>query len=351
MDEVASPRSVEITQLGTRIRALKAEGAEEVWRPLVLQLNQLKDALPSSHPLSRERFAAVKQQEAATKKQDENERTRRLHEQLASQAAKMVFPLTQRKIVHILQTQGQGDDFKYCGPVLNPEAPGMCEGADVWVTEKWDGTTVQATCNGIFKRLDKFSKGSKAKRSAAIADRYELRLVAWREAPGVWIGLESDERIAECVRPYLSRFEQIPPDTCIFFEAVHTKINQAFKHLPGFADIRVFDTATCAVPCSSIEPGAQWPEGSQFLDFSCTIELCQQLHLPMVEFKQHELTAEAAFSWIHEQREYTGVSAALEGFVLRAKGNGGAVAKLRFEYLTTRNEKRALDEKHTYKAN
>ena len=97
------------------------------------------------------------------------------------------------------------------------------------------------------------------------------------------------------------------------------------------------------MPSSSIEPGAQWPQQSEFLDFAHTIELCKQLELPIVEHEKLELTAEAAWSWIAEQREYTGVPAPLEGFVVRAVGVGGAVAKLRSEYLTTRNEKRALN--------
>eukprot|EP00656_Telonema_subtile_P053319 TRINITY_DN7692_c0_g1_i3.p1 TRINITY_DN7692_c0_g1~~TRINITY_DN7692_c0_g1_i3.p1 ORF type:complete len:333 (+),score=61.97 TRINITY_DN7692_c0_g1_i3:83-1081(+) len=325
-----------------RIRALKASGApEEEWRALVADLNLLKDQLPADHPHSQARFAAAKQQELASKKAQEVAARKQMAERLAVQAALLVFPVTQRKVLHAIQTCGFGDDFKYAGPTLNLEVPGMVDGAEVWVTEKWDGTTVQATRHGVFKRLDKFTRGSKAKRSVPVADRYELRLVGWCESPGVWVGLESDERIAECIRPYLEVIERIPEDMCIFFEAVHTKINQTFKHIDNFAEIRVFDVAACSVPCSEVKPGEQWPAESKFLEFSQTIQLCEQLGLPVVAHKRAAISGEQAWSWLTQSKEYTDVPALLEGFVLRGVGSE-LVAKLRVEYLSTRNEKKAM---------
>lgn len=343
-----SPRSSAISALGDKIRALKAQKAPDTaWRPLVAEMNALKSELPPDHPLSQATFAAAKQQQATQKKDQEAHSRKELASRLAAKASEIVFPITQRKLPHAISTQGEGDDYKYVGPVLNPKADGMHHGAEVWVTEKWDGTTVQATRNGIFKRLDKFARGSKAKRNTPVADRYELRLVAWCEGPGAWVGLQSDERIQECVQPYLHKFEQIPEDMCIFFEAVHTKINTTFKQVQNFADIRVFDVASCSVPSTQIHPGEQWPASSTFLDFEETVSLCDQLELPIVHHHRAKLSGEAAWSWLNEVlsegKGYVDVAAApLEGFVLREVGCGGHAAKLRVEYLSTRNEKRAL---------
>ena len=47
----------------------------------------------------------------------------------------MVFPTTQRKLPHLLQTAGSGDDFKYGSPGVFSDV--LQDGETVWLTEKW----------------------------------------------------------------------------------------------------------------------------------------------------------------------------------------------------------------------
>merc|ERR1712187_443661 len=108
----------------------------------------------------------------------------------------------QRKIFHLFQHSGNGDSFCYEPPPrLNLEQTGFGAGADpcpaVYLTEKWDGTTMQATSNGIYKRLDLFGKN----KPKDPAQRYTVRLVAWRDSD-VWHGLDfidADVRFQEAL--------------------------------------------------------------------------------------------------------------------------------------------------------
>ena len=102
----------------------------------------------------------------------------------------------------------------------------------------------------------------------------------------------------------------------------------------------MFDVAQCSVPASTIAAGDQWPEGSTFEDFSCTIDLCNQLNLPIVDYKQATLSVDNAWAWLLQlpDAHYTGIEAPLEGYVVRAVGCGDRVAKLRAEYLSSRAE-------------
>merc|ERR1712070_796170 len=120
-------------------------------------------------------------------------------------------------------------------------------------TEKWDGTTMQATSRHIFKRLDLWGK----RKNADPSQRYDLRLVGWRAEDGRWRGLDfidADSRLHQAITPYLHQLEKLDDGLCVYFEVVHTDINVTFKHLPGFADIRVFDFSRS--PSSSSSSGA-----------------------------------------------------------------------------------------------
>merc|ERR1739847_28542 len=150
----------------------------------------------------------------------------------------------------------------------NSEQTGFGEGSDphpaVYLTEKWDGTTMQATAGAIFKRLDVAGK----QKSKDPSQRYTLRLVAWRAADG-WRGLDfidGDVRLQDAVTPYLGKIEALADGLCVYFECVHTRINANFQHIDGFADIRVFDSS----------------RGDAFLPFEETIALASHYKLPLV---------------------------------------------------------------------
>ena len=104
----------------------------------------------------------------------------------------------------------------------------------------------------------------------------------------------------------------------------------------------MFDVAQCSVPASTIAAGDQWPEGSTFEDFGRTIDLCSELYLPIVDYKQATLSVANARAWLLQlpDAHYTGINAPLEGYVVRAVGCGDRVAKLRGEYISSRAEKK-----------
>lgn len=64
----------------------------------------------------------------------------------------------QRKIFHLFRHTGTGATFSYEPPPrFNSEQCGFGGSGpspSIFVTEKWDGTTMQATSTHIFKRLD-----------------------------------------------------------------------------------------------------------------------------------------------------------------------------------------------------
>eukprot|EP00913_Durusdinium_trenchii_P023101 g21687.t1 len=115
------------------------------------------------------------------------------------------------------------------------------------------------------------------------------------------------------MRPHLSKLASLDEGLCVYFEAVHTDINANFKHLPGFADIRVFDFSR------SGSHGV-----GRFLPFDETIELAKRFDLPL------ELWADLEKA---SKRHYATAPAMLEGFVVREAGAGGRIAKARVEQL------------------
>eukprot|EP00929_Paragymnodinium_shiwhaense_P092783 TRINITY_DN5277_c0_g2_i1.p1 TRINITY_DN5277_c0_g2~~TRINITY_DN5277_c0_g2_i1.p1 ORF type:complete len:371 (-),score=128.23 TRINITY_DN5277_c0_g2_i1:274-1386(-) len=305
----------------------------------VAELRTLKAQLGSGSALTEEAFRA--------KQKAEKDSAKEKHDALAkSQAAELKraqkeapIPLVQRKIFHMFEHRGSGDKFCYAPPPrLNAAQTGFGAGEvpnpAVYITEKWDGTTLQATNTHIFKRLDLWGK---RKNGADPSQRYELRLIAWRgaETNAEWCGLDfiaADPHIAEAVGPYLQLFEKLEDGLCVYFEAVHSKINATFRHLEGFAGIRVFDSS----------------RGDKFLPFEETIELAETIGMPLVAWQQvAELTAAELWRQLCEasQQQYSGVPAALEGFVVREAGaEGWRIGKARVENLPP-EEERGLTER------
>jgi hypothetical protein len=296
----------------------------------VAALQALKTQLSSDDP---------NRDEAILARLEEERRQRHAEEQVAAAAQRKELevaekaapkPLVQRKIFHLFRYAGSGESFHYEPPPrFNAEQTGFGEGADphpaIYVTEKWDGTTMQATSTHIFKRLDLWGKKKKADPS----ERYDLRLVAWRAEDGTWRGLDfadADARVSQALSPYLSKLEALEPGLCVYFEVVHTDINVTFKHLPGFADIRVFDFSRA--------PAASSQE-ARFLPFEETIRLAEQCGLPIVGW-DHQPRADAGALWQQlsdaaRGRHYASSPAQIEGYVIREAGAGGRIAKARVE--------------------
>mmetsp|Transcript_62717 Transcript_62717/g.149622 ORF Transcript_62717/g.149622 Transcript_62717/m.149622 type:complete len:420 (-) Transcript_62717:56-1315(-) len=332
-----------VKTLGDEIRNLKAQLKKEGLQAsainknqavldLVAELAELKKGLAEGDSLTDEAFFAQQRQE---KEAQDRQRKQQMEEERALlQAAQQttVVPLVQRKIFHLFRFAGNGPNFHYEPPArLNAEQTGLGpeECPPLYLTEKWDGTTMQATNSAVFRRLDLATKRKGEAQDAS--QRYTLRLVAWREpSSGRWNGLdhlEADTYVAEALRPYLHHFEAMEPDLCVYFECVHTFIQARYRHLDGLADIRVFDFARCG------EDGS-WQSG-RFLPFDETVALAERHNLPIVGFERH-VGASAESLWKEleaaKSKEYKTAKAPLEGYVVR-EASGAGVAKARVEHL------------------
>mmetsp|Transcript_70774 Transcript_70774/g.124867 ORF Transcript_70774/g.124867 Transcript_70774/m.124867 type:complete len:411 (-) Transcript_70774:29-1261(-) len=327
----AGVRELKASLKAQGLKGLEVNRHEEVVKKVELLL-QLKSQLSSDDPAGDEAFFARQRQE---KEEAQRRKQADLEEQskaLQAEQEKAPQPLIQRKIFHLFQHAGSGASFCYMPPPrLNSKDTGFGEGdiphPAVYVTEKWDGTTMQATSTHIFKRLDLWGKRRDGQDPS---QRYDLRLLAWRgeDTGSAWRGLDfvgADSRLFEALSPQLERIASLEAGLCVYFEAVHTDINANFKSLPGFAGIRVFDF--------SRSEGA-----GRFLAFEETIDLAACYGLPIVGWARREqlvaedIWQELAFA-AAEERQYATAPAPIEGFVVREAGSGGRIAKARVEQL------------------
>lgn len=227
----------------------------------------------------------------------------------ASKRGAVEAPRTQRKIYHALESSGSGDHFCYYNKFSRKSR--FVEGETVYVTEKWDGTTVQATNTAVFKRLDQFKKGDPRKHTASEQERYRLEQ----------LDLDSSQNkyIASAVERYRETFARLPSGVCVYFEAIGSHIGPRFRHLDEtFYDIRVFDFARDGV----------------FLSFDDTIALAGEYDLPLVHYEEIEnVTVAALVERLSGARSYHDIEAPLEGFVLRDITDQGRIAKIRVEDL------------------
>jgi hypothetical protein len=223
-------------------------------------------------------------------------------------------PRTQRKIVHLLDSSGTGDTFRYYNK-LNRKAQ-FLEGDSVYLTEKWDGTTAQATNAGVYKRLDLLKKGDPRKATASESERYMLEKLDLEHNKNRWI--------REAVQEYTSVFQSLPDGVCVYFEAIGTSIGGRFKHLDEFHDIRVFDFA----------------RDDKYLSFDDTVALATEYSLPLVHYDElTDLTVAGVIEQLSRtSRSYTDIDAELEGFVVRDITDRGRVAKIRVEDLANVHE-------------
>jgi hypothetical protein len=162
--------------------------------------------------------------------------------------------VTQRKIPHLLVNEGMGKTFRYF-PHLG-EA-GFQEGDAVLITEKYDGTTMQATGKHFFKvfaalchacqssvchkwsrrtvfsepslhfiptpllllplkRFDNLKKKTKKKFLATAEERYRLEKLD--------LGAPAHQHIRHAVQPYVESFKNVDEGYCVYFEACNPKI-------------------------------------------------------------------------------------------------------------------------------
>lgn len=120
---------------------------------------------------------------------------------------------TQRKIVHLLASEGGDESFRYRRQ-LSTDADAFVTGKEVFFTEKWDGTTVQATRDGVFKRKELLQRG--AKNGAGEAERYDIERIDLSDP--------ACKYIAAACAPHLAAFKQLAPGLCVYFEAVGSRI-------------------------------------------------------------------------------------------------------------------------------
>eukprot|EP00933_Yihiella_yeosuensis_P005254 TRINITY_DN10973_c1_g1_i1.p1 TRINITY_DN10973_c1_g1~~TRINITY_DN10973_c1_g1_i1.p1 ORF type:complete len:432 (+),score=109.22 TRINITY_DN10973_c1_g1_i1:34-1296(+) len=336
---------VKVDALGAEIRDLKAAlkssgltsakiNQNEAVLNKVAELQELKKQLGSDDPAQDEVFFARQKAERDERSSKQKAELEAQQAELKAEEAKAPQPLVQRKIFHLFCHAGSGPSFRYEPPPrFNFKECGF--GGDtpnpaVYITEKWDGTTMQATSTHIFKRIDLWGKRRDGQDPS---QRYDLRLLAWRgeDTGGAWKGLDflgADVRFAEALSPHLDSLSHLEDGLCVYFEAVHTDINANFKKLPGFAQIRLFDS-------SRAEPST----GGKFLPFEETIAIAERHGLPIVGWvKKEQIDAKAIWEEMEHAvatgRCYQGLaSAPLEGFVVREAGSGSRIAKARLEQI------------------
>ena len=211
----------------------------------------------------------------------------------------------QRKIHALMDHRGQGDTFCY-HPRLNCAVP-FSEGEEVYLTEKMDGTTMQATNDGIYKRFER-TKKSKKWHEQSEDMRYRLERID--------LSNRSHKYIARAIDRYLPLFKNIPNGTCIYFEAIDPSIGTRFQNLEGFDSIYVFDST----------------RDGDFVPFGQTVELCQTLGLPCVAYSKMILSLSSIIETLSRSSlHYTAISnASLEGYVVRSINTSDS-AKIRVD--------------------
>ena len=209
----------------------------------------------------------------------------------------------QRKIHHLLANNGEiGGGFRYL-PTLNPLVNFNWKNIII-VTDKIDGTTVQADSQNIYKRYDKLRKGDPKKLTATEDERYGLKKLSEEDPANKWIFKARDR--------YRKRFSRMKSGLMVYFECFGDKINARYKGREQ--DIRVFDFAL----------------DDEYISFENILGNCEEIGLPPVGSFNHAKFGEVTD--IIKQVAGTGhidlklAGIPLEGWVLR---QGEHIAKIR----------------------
>lgn len=217
---------------------------------------------------------------------------------------------TQRKIHHVLASEGEDKTFRYL-PVL--KAP-FDLSKPILVTEKVDGSTMQSQLGEPWKRFDRFSKGDPRKRLVSEDERYELRRCEASDPAMKWYLAAFDS-----AREAFERFGQQYPNHWVYFEAMGSKIQARY---PGLAPtVRIFDVS----------------KNGDFLSFEEAVNIVSQFGLPVVAYGKKTFNTldrllEDLVAPISVYDDDLGLpSHQREGWVLRQDdGNGNeVVAKIR----------------------
>lgn len=212
---------------------------------------------------------------------------------------------TQRKIGHVLVSAGEGRDFHY---TRAPAAP-FDLSKPILVTEKVDGSTMQARNGKPFKRYDNFKAGDSRKHGASEEERYRLEACS-REKP-------HERYYLDAFDVYADAFLRVAPHLWVYFEAIGPKIGARYRGLGEGPTIRVFDVS----------------DAGAFLPFGETDAIAHRAGLPVVA--THTLTFGDVAGLISLLSEAQSRDAALpthdlEGWVLRQwNGEREIVAKIR----------------------
>ena len=166
--------------------------------------------------------------------------------------------VTQRKIHHVLDSEGQDRDFRYL-PRLN--AP-FDLNKPILVTDKVDGSTMQSNQGQPWKRFDRFSKGDPRKREVSEEERYELRICEPDDPSVKWYLASFNAH-----REQIEEFGKMYPNSWIYFEALGAKIQSRYSGLDP--TIRVFDVG----------------ENGIFLPFPETVEVASEFGLMVVGYR------------------------------------------------------------------
>ena len=321
----------ELLGIGNDIRRLKADAAkdeddmEHISQQIedrIQELNKLKDqykdtVLEEIHRLETTNeteevilpvenllpSSIVKQRQKDRKRLQKKQQTHKEHKFDALEGVQGIK--CQRKIHSLMDHQGQGDTFCYF-PRLNSAVP-FSEGEEVYLTEKMDGTTMQATKDGVYKR---FERTQKSKKWYALSEEERYRLER------IDLSNRSNRYIAQAIDRYFPILSNIPDGVCIYFEAIDPSIGTRFPDLEGFDSIYVFDSA----------------RNGDFVPFGETVELCQTLRLPCVAYSRINISLSRIIESLSQTNlYYTTVSnALLEGYVVRSI-NTSAAAKIRVD--------------------
>lgn len=166
--------------------------------------------------------------------------------------------VTQRKIHHLLQSEGEGATFHYLPELRAP----FDLNKPIIVTEKVDGSTMQSRHGEPWKRFDRFSKGDPKKRLVSEDERYELRLCRLDDPSVKWY-LASFNAYCEQFKEFGKRYS----NHWIYFEALGNKINARYKGLDP--TVRVFDVS----------------ENGVFLPFLEVVKVASWVGLPAVSYR------------------------------------------------------------------
>jgi hypothetical protein len=213
----------EIVEAVALLNALKLECERAVIARLEAVEAQLCSDSPSAAALQGEamrlrNFLPSAAKQAKEKQIKKSKKSRAAAERQKFDRARFTNTVrTQRKIHHLLSHDGSGDSFEYDRTLAGGPTSAFTPGTEVFFTEKWDGTTVQATCEGIFKRKELLQRGSSAKFDCKDeAERYDIERINLEDP--------AYKYIAAACAPYMDMFAALPKGLCVYFEAVGSRI-------------------------------------------------------------------------------------------------------------------------------